>query len=203
MMKFLNNKKSLILASALGLTSLLSAPAFAGGGIGLGILGAGSATLPFYVGGSAGSSDLSPQLENCCGSVKSADSDGSDLSLKLLAGYNINRRLAVEGFYNDLGSTAVSLAGEKLGDVDYKTYGVAAVYTKPVSRRISLRAKLGYGALDSNFEGDVQHKEENGSFLYKAVGAEYQITKRLSLLADYDHFDKDVQALSAGLKFGF
>jgi len=202
-MNILSMKKSLLASTVVSLACIASTPAFAGGGVGLGILGAGAAAYPFYVGGSAGGSSLSPELKSCCGDIKSADSDGTDLGYKLLAGYNINRRLGVEGFYNDLGSTDIKLGGKELGTVDYKTYGLAAVYTKPLSRKFNLRGKLGYGALDSDFKGTVKHEKENSSFLYKGVGAEYQITRALSVVADYEHFDSDMQMLSTGVRFGF
>ncbi len=202
-MKRLTLKKSLLASSIVSLACIASSPAFAGGGIGLGILGAGAATTPFYVGGSAGNSSLSPDVKSCCGDVKSADSDANDVGYKLLAGYNINRRLGIEGFYNDLGATDIKLGGKDLGSIAYKTYGLAAVYTKPLSRRFSLRGKLGYGALDADFKGDVKHETENSSFLYKGVGAEFQITRVLSVVADYEHFDSDMQMLSTGVKFGF
>jgi hypothetical protein len=202
-MKLLKLKKSLLASATMSLVCIASTPAFAGGGIGLGILGAGAAATPFFVGGSAGGSSLSPQVKSCCGDVKSAKSDANDLAFKLSGGYNINRRLALEGFYNDLGKSDIKLGKNSLGTVKYKTYGLAAVYTKPVSRRINLRGKLGYGALKSDFTGSVKHEEKNSNFFYKGVGAEYQITKALSAVVDYDHFDKDMQLLSTGIRFGF
>ncbi|MEE9445534.1 MAG: porin family protein [Cocleimonas sp.] len=201
-MKHLTIKKALIV-SALSVSTFATLPAFAGGGIGLGILGAGAAATPFFVGGSAGSSMLSPEVKSCCGDVKSADADANDVAYKLTGGYNINRRLALEGFYNDLGASDIKLGGNSLGTVKYKNYGLAAVYTKPVTSRINLRGKLGYGALESDFKGDVKHEKKNSGFLYKGVGAEYQITRALSAVLDYDHFDADMQSFSTGIRFGF
>lgn len=201
-MKHLTIKKAL-LVSALSAGTFATLPAFAGGGVGLGIMGAGAAAYPFYVGASAGASNLSPEVKSCCGDIKSSKSDANDVGYKLLGGYNINRRLGIEGFYNDLGATDIKLGAKKLGTVDYKTYGLAGVYTKPLSRKFSLRGKLGYGGLDTKFKGDVKHEKKNTSFLYKAVGAEYKVTRALSVIADYDHFDSDVQLLSTGIRFGF
>jgi hypothetical protein len=204
-MKLLNKKKALVLSTALGLSCLISTPALAGGGVGLGLLGigAGAAAHHFYGGGSAGGSSLDPEVRNCCGKLKSGTSSSSDVGLKLNGGYNINRKLAVEGFYTDLGSSDIKVGSKKQGSVDYAAYGAALVLSHPVAQKIKLRGKLGYGAMDTTVSGGVKHEEKNTGYLYKGVGAEYMINKALSVVADYDHFNKDAQLLSTGIRFNF
>ncbi len=202
-MKFLNMKKSLLTSAVLTLGCVASTPAFAGGGLGFGFgLGAGAAATKFFVGGNVGVSNLDPQVRSCCGTAKSADTNNNGLPFKLSAGYNINKKLSIEGFFNDLGSTDVTLGGKKLGTASYQNYGIAAVYAVPVSKKINLRGKLGYGKLESEFKGTVKHEKKNENFIYKGVGAEYKLTPSTSMVIDYDHFG-DAQLLSIGIKLGF
>ena len=99
------------------------------------------------------------QLTTPTQTVNSYSSDEKDVGFKLFAGKHINRFLAVEGGYFDLGNftytTRTVQGGSLTGDVRFRGINADLIGKLPVSQRFMLfaRAGMGYVKADTDFTG--------------------------------------------------
>lgn len=135
----------------------------------------------------------------------------------LVAGYNFNQYIAIEGRYGqtfgdmDVDGAANSL-GNCIGDCEREvTY--KALYLKPqypVVESFSIYALLGYG--------EVIARETSGDGFQWGLGANYKITENASIFIDYvslydddldnviilgDTFDSQIISVNIGLIYSF
>lgn len=151
-----------------------------------------------YLGLSAGQSKLEPHVTVPGGVVDS----NSDTAYKVTAGYDFNSTLAIEAFYADMGAAHIK-TNTQSSDVDYKLYGAAGVYTQPFTEKLSGLAKVGYAKVDNAVEPGVTYEQIEEGVIYGGLGLEYDLTDSLSLKAEYEYFDEDMQFLSAGINWKF
>ena len=135
----------------------------------------------------------------------------------LIAGYNFNQYIAIEGRYGqtvgdmDVSDAANSL-GNCVGDCEREvTY--AALYLKPqypVTESFGIYALLGYG--------EVKARETSGDGFQWGLGANYKITENTSIFIDYtslynddldnvivagETFDSQITSTSVGFTYSF
>ncbi len=153
----------------------------------------------FYVGASLGQSTLKPRV-----TVSGAGlDDKSDSAYKVFMGYKVKPRIAVEGIYADLGSAGIHTPSVANGKVAYKLFGLSGVYSQPFGQRVKGVAKLGYAKVDTSVSEGISFEQLNSGVLFFGAGLEYQVARKLSVRAEYEHFDKDIQLLSLGGKWSF
>ena len=151
-----------------------------------------------YIGASFGQSTLKPNVNTVGGSV----TDSSDMAYKVFAGYKINRKFAVEGFYAEMGDAEVD-TGSKVGDINYRLAGASGLYTHQFKSRFSGFAKVGAAKLGNKSTNGISFKKVKDYSINMGAGLKYDINRRLSLRGEYEIFDKDIKLLSTGLMVNF
>lgn len=162
--------------------------------------------------------DLTAELE-AAGLGYRSSWDDKDTAFKVGAGIQLNRHIAVEFQYTDLGApeykgTASNGGTAKLtGDTD--GYGVNLVGTLPFDR-FKLFGKLGYHKLETEITMEasgpggfakISDTEEEWVTSF-GVGASYAFTPQVELVAEYERYqdvadEYDVDFASIGLRYNF
>lgn len=149
---------------------------------------------PFYVG--LGLSNVSTR-----GSSVSLDffkdKEGQEETgdILLMAGYDFNQYVAVEGRYMD------SVFGED--ELTRESWGVYVKPKYPATQAFTLYALLGYGGLSVDGKGSGLANVDDTSFQW-GVGASYDLDAHFSIFFDYVNIANDMDAdilLLNGLSF--
>ena len=134
--------------------------------------------------------------------TSSTTSDTSGSTWRIFAGARILPWLDVEAYYADLGKTswdsAVSPPGTLSARIESKAFGAAAIASLAPVERLRLFAKLGVASTDADAsfsasgfvelaQGSTSKRQTSAVY---GVGAQYAITPRVSLRAEYDVHDK-------------
>jgi len=159
----------------------------------------GSETIKhWYVGANLGQSKLEPNVTVVGGIVD----DNKSNAYKVYGGYKFTNSLAIEAFYSDLGAAHIDIITDE-SDIDYKAFGAGLVLSLPITRKLKVQGKVGYGALKNDIKNGLAYEQIEENMVYSGLGFEYYLGGKLSWRFDYDHFDKDYQLLSTGLQFNF
>lgn len=166
----------------------------------------------FYVGASAGASDIDDKITT--GLITSGPVDGSDSGTKLFGGYRFGRSWALELAYVDLGKLAYSgdFSGTPVtgGKVKVSGLNTSLVATHQATPQLGLFAKAGlyaWNAKASDLTGGVPFSaKDDGADLSLGVGADYFFTKNVGARLEWEHFELDpgkASLLSAGMVVKF
>lgn len=145
--------------------------------------------------------------------AKNQASDDWKASPKVFGGYKLDPNWGVElGYthhssedYTSNNTSGAPVRGEVKGSSSY----VAATYSMPVNDRFSAYGKLGasYNERKNRQIGNNYTDRDTG--LYGAVGVEYALNEKASIVGEYERYGKDkaigakADALSVGVKYGF
>lgn len=146
-----------------------------------------------YLGAGAGISHLEPDL----GGTPYSFSDKQRFAWKLFAGYDINERISVEGYYADLNEARLSPSGS----IGYKSYGASALYY--LSREggylmnWSLFANLGIGKMGGT--STVPTGLDHEYHVMYGAGLEHELWDGMSLRLQAELYDKDAHLYSVSL----
>ena len=157
----------------------------------------------FFVGGSIGAATLDDDIDTFA-----LDTDSN--AFRLTAGWQFSDFLALEAGYHDFGKFDEQLdLGGILSDVDIRADG----YTLGLTTSIPLGSNLSLFGRAGAFiwEGDARvdglriegFDDEN---LYYGAGADFKVTKRLSLLGDWTRYeldDTESDVISVGFRYRF
>lgn len=193
----------------------------------MGVTSAQAADTGFYVGGSAGrsevndfnGSDLDAELATL-GLISSSSTDDTDTGWKAFAGYRFMKYLAVEGAYTNFGeATANSIvtapsAGVVNTTLESDAWTLSALGILPLGDRFSLFGRVGvnFWNIDVSATGTggggtaTASDSDDGTDWVYGVGAAYDFTPNLSARGEwerYDFDDSDVDLLSAGISWSF
>lgn len=182
----------------------------------------------FYVAGSIGQSkilnavksELDSDLISGGATNLSSTFKDSDTGYKLLAGYQFNPYLGVEGGYIDLGKVKYTVtATQGNGSLTWKAKGwlASAVGTLPINDSFGVFAKLtafrSEVAWTASATGTLDFNESYSGTKLKAaygVGATYHLNKEVGFRLEYERFDKlgdvnsdNVELVSAGVVYKF
>ncbi len=160
-----------------------------------------------YVGASAGAIDLRIDSNN-------HKSHGNDAGFKVFGGYQFNQTFGAEAGLAALGDHDVSVSGVDGGHIKPSALYLAATATMPLTKEFSVFAKAGVSRNRSTFDlpGGTQRHKYNITTPLLGLGASYNITPALALVAEYENFGKvqdsgntkvKAQMLSAGLRYKF
>ncbi len=150
----------------------------------------------WYVGGSIGQSSLTPATGEHW-----EINDNSGSAKKLYIGKDINKQIGLEAFWADLG--AVELKNNNhTGSINYSAIGANITYNSPYTLA-GLRplGKLGIAKFNTKSKGEVKNDQENNLTLFAGIGAEYDLSKNLSLRSEYEYFSKDINVFSVGVNW--
>lgn len=124
---------------------------------------------------------------------------------KLYGGYDVTKNFGVEAGYIDFGkASVVDSVGDTLSS-KLTSFYVAATGTLPLSEQFSLFAKLGVSF--NRTKADVQLSgvtsrlgSENRTTPLLGIGAAYNFSKNLALVAEYENFGKVIKEEGYNLK---
>jgi OOP family OmpA-OmpF porin len=134
-----------------------------------------------YVGLSLGQSDYS-------------DTDSGlskPIGYDIFVGYKFNKYVALEGEFRDFGKAKKT---ENLVETSYTLTeaGISVIGSYPINK-VSLFAKLGMHSWILNYEntgpGFSRTGTESGTNMFYGIGADYEITKRVSVRLDYNKYE--------------
>jgi OOP family OmpA-OmpF porin len=151
-----------------------------------------------YLGAGAGISRLEPDL----GGTPYAHSEKNRFGWKLFAGYDVNERISVEGYYANLNEAELS----PWGDIGYESYGASALYYFSREGEYlmdwSLFANLGMGKMGNS--ASVPYEREHDFHLMYGAGLERELWHGVSLRLQGELYDKDAHLYSVSLvkRFG-
>lgn len=160
-------KKALLLTAILSsFASVASAQDFGGF-----YLGAGLGTTDFDDGGLV--DDANDYTNNAA--RLSTDSDGT--TLKLIAGYQINRIVGIEAQYTKYGDTDVKALGTKLGTLKHDSFAISANLGYTFDNGLRPFGTIGLGSISYEEKGTGEAQgfdfDDNGGALRAGLGLEY------------------------------
>ncbi len=158
-----------------------------------------------YVGLNVGRAEQKLNIDNF------GSADDSDTGFKLYGGYAINPNFGVELGYAQLGKGSVDFAGNTATAKPNSLY-VAVTGNLPINEQISLFAKAGVSANRTKVSALGDESTESNTSAIFGIGAAYNFSKNISVVAEYEDFGKLIKEdggnlkgnlLSVGLRYTF
>jgi OOP family OmpA-OmpF porin len=151
----------------------------------------------WYIGGSLGQSNMNPDGGNTWKTT-----DDTDIAKKLYIGKDISPQLGLEAFWADFGDAKLTSNTNAQGSVNYNAIGTNIIYKAPVAIA-GLRpiGKLGVAKFNNNDKGNVNSKQKHMLTIFGGVGAEYDLSEKLKLRAEYEYYDKDINQFNIGINW--
>jgi hypothetical protein len=157
----------------------------------------------FYVGGSVGSASLSEDFDGF-----NVDSDST--ALRLVAGWQINDYLSVEGGYQNFGAfeQTFTVNGQAVDvSLDADGFTLGGTGSLPLSDRFALYGRVGAFFWDGDAEiNNVSQARPEDTNLYLGAGVSFALAGRLKLIVDWTRYnleDTESNVISLGLTYGF
>ena len=185
------------------------------------------ANSAWYVGGSAGATQATvdrARIESALRSNRSGvvdyQYDHNDKGYKVFLGKQLNRYLAIEAGYFDVGQfgfDAVTTDGRLSGTSSYRGVNLDLVGQVPMTERLSLLGRVGaaYTKTRTDFSGNRlnavtgPHATQKKAGLKAGLGLEYKLSEALAVRTEYERYRVndavgnrgDVDALTFGLVY--
>lgn len=156
------------------------------------------------------------------GAPSPVSADKRSLGFKLFGGYQVNKYFGVEGGFVDFNdvkasSTVTGPARSVYTTAENDAWTLAAVGTLPVSKRVSVFAKLGASSWSSNLRsvttqlGAIANtaaasKRNRGVDLFYGLGASYALLDNVDLRGEVERYkfdNLDIDLMTAGLAVKF
>jgi OOP family OmpA-OmpF porin len=171
--------------------------------------------MGWYVGASFGQSKFKQFCSDTAG--PGADCDDKDTAIRILGGYQLNRMLAAEIGYSQLGKAKASVPGASVENKAsvFELVGLAGI---PIGNAFSVYGKGGvyHGELKGTFTstafGSSEEKATNTAFTFGA-GVRFDFMRNLALRAEYQRYQglgdnvstgqTDIEVLSLGVLWKF
>ena len=171
-----------------------------------------------YLGASLGQVE---HKQGCEGVTFSCDQ--KDTSWRIFGGYEVNRHIAVELGYANLGETSASgiVSGVNINaNIEVTAWDLTAVGSIPVMDRLSLYGRAGLYLAETEasatgsvpgFSTSVNEKESNTGFTF-GFGVKFDILRSLAVRGEWRRYvevggddvgESDVDVLSVGLLYRF
>jgi opacity protein-like surface antigen len=125
---------------------------------------------------------------------------GSDMSFRIGGGYQLNRNIAVEGFYINYGEAEDR--GYTIEATALQFQGVAML---PVSPAVDLYGKLGLALWDGEACGNGCVSNDGNDIVFGFGGA-FDVSKKVAIRAEYelaDFDDADFNTIMVGVDIAF
>lgn len=136
----------------------------------------------FYLGAGFGSTNfedggLVSDANYALGYQEHLSTDSNGTSVKLIAGYQINRIVAIEAQYTNYGDTDVKLSGTKLGKLEHNSFTVAANLGYTFDNGLRPFGTIGLGSINYKETGTGAAQgwdfDDNGGTIRSGLGIEY------------------------------
>lgn len=155
---------------------------------------AGAYAEGIYAGASLGNTNYPNTINGISG-------HGSGVSGKVFGGYQFTPNFALEG-----GAAEFGRLHDSTGRLSSHGLFLDAVGIAPLNDKWSLLGRVGLGRVDFNTSGG----NSNGNGIHAGLGAQYELTSRVSLRAEWERFrpsvfgqKPDLDLYSIGLRVGF
>lgn len=160
-----------------------------------------------YIGGALGQAEQSDQ---CSGTAPGVSCDNKDSAWKIFGGFQVNRYLAAELGYANLGEASAS-AGTVSAKDEATAFELVALGMFPVVERFSIFGKLGLyrGELERTSNNPLVQTgtNEQTDFTF-GLGVRFDITHNIGLRAEWQRYIDlgeitDIDLISLGVQFKF
>ncbi len=152
----------------------------------------------WYAGLGIGLSNLEPGSNGTAYSIEDKRSQGG----RVYIGYDLFKRLSLEGYYSDLGEAKIA----PNGTIEYQDVGLSALYylyKQGLNHEgFGLFGKMGAGRMRN--QSDLPFNRLKDYHLLWGGGIEYAFENGFALRGDFDFYDKDSQFITISLmkRFG-
>jgi OOP family OmpA-OmpF porin len=174
------NTKKAFAAALLGLAAPLA-------------LAAGPAPQPpesgFYVGAGLGKATAKDWCHDPALAGGAARCDDKDTTWRLLAGYQFNRYLAIEGGYHNLGKFQSTVAGA-LSDVKATAWEAVALGIIPIGGIVSAYGKLGAIHSEARGGGTRNNLEEKKGAITYGAGVQAHVHTSFAVRGEWQRYPK-------------
>lgn len=139
----------------------------------------------------------------------------SATAYKVYGGYKLDQRFGLEVGYADLREAEKSGNGARVASKPQSLY-VAVTGTLPLNEQFSVFGKLGaartHVKLTASVPGYSESASDDRASAYASIGAAYALNANISLVAEYEYFDKIAKGdgghikadlLSVGVRYAF
>jgi OOP family OmpA-OmpF porin len=163
----------------------------------LGMTGTAHAQNDLYAGASIGQATL-----DACEGVSNCDDE--DTSWKIFGGWELNRNIAVEAAWVDLGEISGSI-GSSAVSAEADGWTLAGKATLPLNEQFGVFGKLGMIMWDVEGGGAASGLDDDGTDLVYGLGAQYMFTEQFGIVGEWEWYDvdNDVDMFSIGALFKF
>lgn len=157
--------------------------------------------LSFYTGAGFGVSFLTPEVPSA--SFLLAEEETAS-GFKLFIGYQLLENANIELVYANLGDATFShriQPGQEIGSLSYSALAAMGSYYfyRPMDK-LSFYARGGLATVSNDSTSSlVPYEQESNMQISYGLGAEWQITKGISVRADYDQYASDANLISLSL----
>jgi OOP family OmpA-OmpF porin len=141
--------------------------------------------------------------------------DKKDGVWKLFGGYQLNRNVAIEGGYVDMGKASVA-GPQGFASAESNAWQIGAVGSLPLSQQFALTGKLGVARTSTDSSGIINgaafaNTQHNTAPTY-GLGLRYDLSQTVALRSDWDRYriqngafggksDSDLFTVGAQFKF--
>lgn len=153
----------------------------------------------WYLGATVGQS----KSKTTCALFFGGNCDSTDTVYRVFGGYQVNKNLALELGYQELGDVSLNSLG-LTATVGAKTYDLSALAMLPVTDRISVYGRLGIYYADVDLTGNtpILNASTSGTDLVYGVGAQYNFSNGLGIRAEWQKYN-NVPLPTAGVGSGY
>ncbi len=141
----------------------------------------------FYLGAGLGSTDFDDGgIFNEIDEPLSTETKGS--TVKLIAGYQINRVLGIEAQYTRYGETSIEISDQKAGGIEHRSFTLGANLGYSFDNGLRPFATFGIGSIEYTLKNRFHSKDESGSTVRLGAGLEYTpyIVNGFTIRAGYE-----------------
>jgi OOP family OmpA-OmpF porin len=163
----------------------------------LGMTSTALAQNDFYAGASIGQATM----DGCDGLTRC---DDEDTSWKVFGGWELNRNIAIEAAWVDLGEVSGSMGGSA-ASIEVDGWVLAGKGMLPINEQFGVFAKLGMIMWDAEGGGAASGIDDDGTDLIYGLGAQYMFTDRFGVVGEWEWYDIDTDvdlfSIGAFIKF--
>lgn len=159
----------------------------------LGMTGTALAQNDFYAGASVGQATI-----DACNGVTSCDDE--DTSWKIFGGWQLNRNIAIEAAWVDLGEISGTIGGSAVS-AEADGWTLAGKGMLPLNEKFDVFGKLGMIMWDVEGGGAASGVDDDGTDLIYGIGAQYMFTDQIGIVGEWEWYDidNDVDLISIGV----
>ena len=160
----------------------------------------------WYIGGSYGMSTFDLDTTG----ITNPSVDDGDSGFKIFGGFQFTKHWGAEVGYVDFGKAGIrgSVIGIPFtGDLGITAFTLAGTGTLPLGENFALLGKVGLAQWNADVSvSGAGSTSDSGSDMFYGIGARYSFNKNLSVQAEYEVLDMDVDSvtmMSIGLRYKF